>query len=60
MSNEDGSGPAFPQGTVYVKAKCVGCGAVGLIGPREEQPMCGRCLMPMIATKAILAQGRKG
>jgi hypothetical protein len=36
----------------YVLARCIGCGAVGMIGPGEEQPMCGRCLMPMLATQA--------
>ena len=45
----------------YVLAKCVGCGAVGAVGPHEDQPMCGRCLMPMIATRACatLAKRRK-
>ena len=42
-----------PKQRVHVVAKCVGCGAIGLIGPgHTEQPMCGLCLMPMIATKA--------
>ena len=40
-----------------VLARCVGCGTVGLVLPGDvkvgEHPMCGRCLMPMIAERGI-------
>lgn len=48
--------------TAAVIAKCVGCGHKREIKPGEvapgDQPMCDKCHMPMVATKAVLRSGR--
>ncbi len=47
--------------TTAVIAKCVGCGhkkeiKAGEVAP-GDQPMCPKCYMPMVATKAVVRSG---